>query len=201
MLRSLSIWAARRRKGIAIAFMAMAWGLVIALGILWISSYWVYPKLSLDAHCSYSLGVYRGGIYYTKYERFQVTMVPTAQNVILTSIPCSTSWKWAFQFERLSGPYFGWYELKGLPSWGFFCPFGSVIANMMTDGGYVFTFPVYALGCLLLMAALSAHFVYQSWRWPTSHCQSCGYNLSGNPTSLTCPECGKPLTKTNNPVL
>ena len=34
------------------------------------------------------------------------------------------------------------------------------------------------------------------WRYPQGHCQTCGYNLTGN-TSGVCPECGTPTDSTS----
>jgi hypothetical protein len=50
-----------------------------------------------------------------------------------------------------------------------------------------------------VVAALIATVVfwYRNQRIPPGHCQTCGYNLTGN-TSGRCPECGQPVEGTSN---
>jgi hypothetical protein len=46
---------------------------------------------------------------------------------------------------------------------------------------------------LLLFAVSTAYLFWRDRRYPRAHCQSCGYDLTGN-TSGVCPECGQAVT-------
>jgi hypothetical protein len=54
--------------------------------------------------------------------------------------------------------------------------------------------PLTPLTFLLWTENLYRRFPWLIRRYPEGHCQTCGYNLTGN-TSGICPECGKPIVE------
>jgi hypothetical protein len=83
--------------------------------------------------------------------------------------------------------------------WNFF-PSAGWVTNLAYEVLSRFAENVCLVALLLLVTALGWVFprVIRS-RFPPGHCQTCGYNLTGN-TSGRCPECGQPLDGTSNHV-
>ncbi len=169
--------------------------LMISLGWLWTATqknYRVFFVSNLQS--SYSLTFFSGVVYTSQMETFHVTFVPASQPGTMTTqfanVVKPGEWRWGTYVGQTgarpaaAGPYDN-------HAWGLSEVSSGEINLGIASAGHALALPAYFFEVLLLIGAFAAFYLYRKNRFPLTHCQSCGYNLSGNPFAPACPECGK----------
>jgi hypothetical protein len=163
------------RKAVFVALI-LAWVLVLAL---WVRGYWVYDILDIkwQGH-HYFISSSLGRFHFEHRISYHTSnpMVPVA----------GTDSNGFFYRYGTAYPSFNPTPL--------FKPFDT--SPLFIKGGYTFSgraiqIPAF-IPLILLSLALPWAYQKRKQRIPAGHCQSCGYNLTGNHTATNCPECGKP---------
>jgi hypothetical protein len=128
-----------------------------------------------------------------------ITLVGLASMVAYVRITCGPNKAYAIgagNFIRQSGFDFSGGPLTSAASWSWhglaFGHFGTSSATW--GGGRVSSAEYWAIWPLLIALVIPTMILWilDPLRFPVGHCQTCGYNLTGN-TSGVCPECGKEI--------
>ncbi len=171
--------------------------LCLATLILWPQSHWACNEISLTRHHEYLLASSDGYLHFEHNQAF-INYRPTPKPVQL-----SQTWQFGFTHHPNTWRFAGWLFSPSPPSgiWNQYQRSPSMkngaTSWILTGVAVPHWLPILLLFPFIL---LSIHSAMQSLTWlkqrkrglnPTL-CQSCGYNLSGNPSAPACPECGRP---------
>jgi hypothetical protein len=184
----------------ALAITALSCILLTITIVFWARSHGQYDRMGInDQMHGYDFTACRGTFYFAYTRTHEISLQTTSQpgtaTIVLT--PYTTTRRW-FAYAYRSEPDRYPYALP-LQTWGLVDASNiETTSNTTVPVGTALAIPAYAFAFLFTLTALLSFHLYRKNRYPLTHCQSCGYNLSGNPAALTCPECGKatPILKT-----
>ncbi len=213
MLRFLPNLSQKAIRRCAIFAMALCACLVLVLSAHWLIYHHTYYKIRYhNQQTFYSLTLWRGKIYLTReVQKLSLVIWRSNGSSALSSsyAPIKPAPGWTLTRESRTFSYMSFSHTidnvppwawgsstSPQPAWGLFDASHQNRPQLMTGSGIII--PIYFLQILLLLIALFFFRLYRKNRWPLTHCQSCGFNLSGNPSAVACPECGKP---TPNPKI
>jgi hypothetical protein len=165
--------------------------LLISL-IFWARGQSTHDQISLSNQIhTYSLASMEAGLYATHAHTTQLIPNPSTgpNQPRFSQVPLSSATSWTCQITSRPNPGLSYRR------WGYFSA-GAGRWNALTITK-TFAIPTYALLIFFSLTTLLCFYLLKKTHIPKSHCQSCGYNLTGNPSTPTCPECGKATPQTS----
>ncbi len=202
MLRFLPNPSQKAIRGFAVFAMALCACFILGLVPLWFTLQQTYYKIRFhNQQTFYGITFWNSRVYLTREMEmlwlrvFVVTPPNPSHPLAHTFVPSKPAPHWELTWE--SNHAHAWrHPVNNIPP-GHWRPRGwifvdaSSTAQPQTLSAFGIVIHVLALQIALFLILLFFLRLYRKNRFPLTHCQFCGYNLSGNPSASACPECGK----------